>query len=373
MHSANTIEEFLEIVLDARFPGISEKQKVEATSKGYRIACPICGDSENKISSKRGNIYLNTNTYKCFNGGCRAFMSFGNFVSKYASEYNINIMDLEVETDSNYDPGSLNIENKGSNAIRDYLFDVGIMQHLPDLDYFTKRLGLIPLIKASTGSKVFQYMANRNIFDTEMNVDGYFKDSFDNKVYMVNHDYETKKVISISTRDIERKKFMVFQLSDLMSKISLDYTQIPDIELIDQLSNIFNVFNVDFRKPIKITEGPIDGSFLYNYLAIQGITKTSMLFDFVDPKNTYIVFDNDESGIESAIKAIHNGMNVFLWSDIMKILKKLYYKNMDKVLQVKDVNNLYNLIKANSNVNIRDFNNFVDKHFGNHRLDVFNL
>jgi hypothetical protein len=190
---------------------------------------------------------------------------------------------------------------------------------------------------------------------------------------MVNHDFESKRIISISTRDLDKKKFRIYTLSDLLTKIGYDTSTIPDLDIIDQLGNVFNIFNVDFNKPLKITEGPIDGSFLDNYLAIQGITKTNMLFQFVDPSNTYTIFDNDESGVEASIEAINNGMHAFLWSNALRHLKKIYGKQINKINHIKDVNNLYSFIKSNGQVDFELFNRFVDKQFGNHKLDVFSI
>jgi hypothetical protein len=373
MTHVNTVEEFLEVVLRRVFPTVYEKQKIDVTSKGYRIACPICGDSTTNISEKRGNVYTKTNTYKCFNGGCKVFMSLGNLMARFAMEYDIDMSSIDVNIHSEYTNGSLDITNVGTNAIRDYLFDSGVVNHMPDVNYFVKRLGLEPVSSAPSNSSVYNYVKGRDLFDTGDNIKMFFRDALDNKIYMVNHDFESKRIISISTRDLDKKKFRIYTLSDLLTKIGYDTSLIPDLDIIDQLGNVFNIFNVDFNKPLKITEGPIDGSFLSNYLAIQGITKTNMLFQFVDPLNTYTIFDNDSSGTEAAIEAINNGMHAFLWTNALKHLKKMYSTKINKINRIKDVNNMYSFIKSNSGVDFDTFNMFVDKHFSNHKLDVFSV
>ena len=59
-----TIEEitaFVETVLRKRFHDVLEKQKIDGSSdRKLNFACPICGDSQKKVSKKRGNLYLDT-------------------------------------------------------------------------------------------------------------------------------------------------------------------------------------------------------------------------------------------------------------------------------------------------------------------------
>ena len=45
----------------------SVKKQVREYTDRLNFACVYCGDSEKDISAKRGNLYLNTLIYKCFN------------------------------------------------------------------------------------------------------------------------------------------------------------------------------------------------------------------------------------------------------------------------------------------------------------------
>ena len=65
------IKDFIKDVLKKRFSDNKIKQTLDdSDSDKLNFACPYCGDSNKDSSKKRGNFYLSSNTYKCFNDGC---------------------------------------------------------------------------------------------------------------------------------------------------------------------------------------------------------------------------------------------------------------------------------------------------------------
>ena len=94
------ITAFLETLLRKKFHDVPEKQKIEEhSSRKLNFACPICGDSEKKVSKKRGNLYLDTGAYKCFNDGCMAYMPIGEFVARMSKEHGIMLPSFLLEAE----------------------------------------------------------------------------------------------------------------------------------------------------------------------------------------------------------------------------------------------------------------------------------
>ena len=90
---------FIETLLRKRFHDVAEKQKIEGENdRKLSFACPICGDSEKKVSKKRGNLYLDTGAYKCFNDGCMAYMTLAEFVAKMSREHSIMLPSFVLDS-----------------------------------------------------------------------------------------------------------------------------------------------------------------------------------------------------------------------------------------------------------------------------------
>ena len=66
------IEDLLNGVLKKSFPSDYNKQKIYLAGNRMNFSCPYCGDSNNS-RKKRGNFYINTLSFKCYNGGCGIF------------------------------------------------------------------------------------------------------------------------------------------------------------------------------------------------------------------------------------------------------------------------------------------------------------
>lgn len=50
---------------------LSQLVDVKRHRKYIAFRCPVCGDSHNKRSKRRGTYYIATDSYFCFNGGCK--------------------------------------------------------------------------------------------------------------------------------------------------------------------------------------------------------------------------------------------------------------------------------------------------------------
>ena len=59
----------LEKILKKNFSN-TYRQKIDTYPDRWNFCCPICGDSVNDNRKKRGNLYLNSMSYHCYNCGC---------------------------------------------------------------------------------------------------------------------------------------------------------------------------------------------------------------------------------------------------------------------------------------------------------------
>ena len=64
------IKDKIQSVLDSKFSSDSRiRRKIDVYHDRLNFCCPYCFDSRTDIRKKRGNLYLNTLRYFCFNCG----------------------------------------------------------------------------------------------------------------------------------------------------------------------------------------------------------------------------------------------------------------------------------------------------------------
>ena len=364
---------FIEEVLQAEFRGIGAKHDVIQTSKGFNFACPYCGDSDEDHNKKRGNIYLKSKTFKCFNDGCFKYATLKDFIKQFAHKHRINIMDLDIDFDDiDSDTSRFKINMANNNNIYDYLEDVDVLPQLMPIDYFTDRFSLKPIASAPHSSNVYKFLKDRHVHMTPNWNDFIFYDTLDDKIYIFNYDKKTHKVLGFATRHTAYKRYKIYPYSDILDSAGIENT-LKDNDIVNLLSNYFNILNVDFNKPIKVVEGQIDSLFLNNGMAISGLSKMAFISEYIEKDKTFIFFDRDNGGINESIKYIKKGYNVFMWSMLISKMKKTFNPYVGKIMKIKDVNNLYSFMYNLTNLDIPKFNEITDKYYTNSIYDMFYL
>jgi len=76
------IEDLIGVILNREFQGNPGKQIVYKSGNRLNFSCPYCGDSHD-AKKKRGNFYLDTLSYKCYNGGCGIFKDSVTFLKDF--------------------------------------------------------------------------------------------------------------------------------------------------------------------------------------------------------------------------------------------------------------------------------------------------
>jgi len=292
-------------IIDSKYIGLvsSRLQKFKRVKADlFNFRCPICGDSQKHKNKARGYFYqVKTNTnYKCHN--CGASMSFNNFLKQ-----------IDSTLHKQYTMEKFKEGFTGRNFVVDE----------PKLE-FTKPIfrKKIDLPRASEVPIAKNYLEKRNLDASQF----YFAAKFKEWTNTQKHTFDTigrdESRIIIPMYDTD-KNLIGFQGRSLGPN-SVKYITVM---LQDEAPKLFGLDKIDDTKPIYITEGPFDSTFLENSVAMCGSDLDIGSFGW----SSYIwVFDNEPRNreiIERIHKTINRGDKVVIWPSS---------------IQEKDVNDMIN-------------------------------
>lgn len=365
----DTIIDLVSQILKQRFPDNIIKQQLDShDSKKINFACPICGDSEKKSSKRRGNIFFKSNTYKCFNDGCMAFMSLRKFISQFSRKYNL-FTDLIIFDE----PIQIKKENSTNTLIR---FLLSNREKIISISDVINRFNLIRADELPDNSLVLKELNRRCVTINEDYGDLIYADQMDDKFFVFNIDLKSGKIIGFAIRRLnpgEGPKYVINTYSDMLSALNVKEIDNTIIEDCNELGNYFNVLNLDFSRPITIAEGQLDSMFIENCFSTTGVSKAMTILDSIgEKKNIQILFDRDKGGKKEMIKLITMGYSVFLWNSLMTDLKKKYNKIDDvmKLKNIKDINDLFLFFNNKHETSLDSFNVLLSKYFSSSIYDI---
>jgi hypothetical protein len=365
---------FVETLLRKRFHDVPEKQKVEDDqNRKLNFACPICGDSEKKISKKRGNLYLDTGAYKCFNDGCMAYMTLADFVARMSKEHGIMLPSFVLE--SEYKP--VKQQRDDNQLIRFLTSDTGKLVTITDV---INRFGLKRLDQVEDSSRALTYVKGRDLDLVEDFGDCLYSDSSDNKVFIFNFDRRSGKLLGFSMRSLNpdaERKYIIKTYTDLANIFLQKDLPKQTIDDANFLNNYFNILNIDFSKPILLAEGQFDSLLLENCIATSGVSKAkSIMSNLGAKKGLRIIFDRDKAGKVQMMNFVKQGYSVFLWNKAIGELKQSSKSPQEfiQLNQIKDINDLFSFLrKRNPLYTLHDFNDWISKNFSETVYDMIYL
>lgn len=366
-----SIKEFVKNVLSIRFKSDRNKQEINDEDSGkLNFACPYCGDSEKDSTKKRGNLYLNTNSYKCFNDGCLKWVPLNKFISNFALRYNLPIPNISVKEARN----PVKIETRRGGII-EFLMNPRVKRSLLDFSYIQSRFFLIPCKDSPEGSKIREYINSRKLEDLPAFEQTCYYDSNNNKIFIFNLDIRSGKVLGFAMRmidsDYSGPRYNIKNYSEFLDSGIISDVDDEIIKKIDAINNYYNILNVNFGEKITVTEGQIDSMFVKNSISTTGITKSkTILKTLLSKRNSRILFDNDRAGKSESIKLISEGYSVFLWSKLISDLKKSYFERIKVINRIKDVNDLYKFMCEVTETNFDKFNEYIDEYFSESIYDM---
>lgn len=78
--------------------------------------------------------------------------------------------------------------------------------------------------------------------------------------------------------------------------------------------SMYNIYNIDPKKPVIVLEGPVDSMFVENSVAVLGLDFSEHTQQTLMNLNCYYLLDNDAAGKKASLRLLKEGRNVFLWS-----------------------------------------------------------
>ena len=317
-------------IIDSKYIGLvsSRLQKFKRVKADlFNFRCPICGDSQKHKNKARGYFYqVKTNTnYKCHN--CGASMSLNNFLKQ-----------IDSTLHKQYTMEKFKEGFTGKNFVVDE----------PQLE-FTKPIfrKKIDLPRASEVPVAKNYLEKRNLNASQF----YFATKFKEWTNTQKHTFDTigrdESRIIIPMYDTD-KNLIGFQGRSLGPN-SVKYITVM---LQDEAPKLFGLDKIDDTKPIYITEGPFDSTFLENSVAMCGSDLDIGSFGW----SSYIwVFDNEPRNREinnRISKVIDRGEKVVIWPS--NILEKdindmiLSGHNVKSIVESNTYSSLQAKIKFNN-------------------------
>ena len=302
------IEGIIEDILRKEFPGQVGKHKIYKAGNRLNLSCPYCGDSTD-ARKKRGNFYLDTLHYKCYNGGCGTFKNslsffkdFG-FLNRLSNDEKSEIRKIIDENQNKRKTyfGSVDIT---------MFFEQDISQFLIDRSFFMKKMGL----KEVAGTPIEKYLQRRF-----QKIDSRFAwEPKRERLFLLNLTPKDQ-IIGLQFRNMDSQKgstkYLTYKLSGIWEKLlrKNDADFIEGCRKIDPISSVFNIGSLDFSNTITIFEGPMDSWLWYNSV---GLCSVENKFPF-EIENIRFWYDWDKAGIDKASELLTQGHTVFNWGKFL--------------------------------------------------------
>jgi len=346
----NTIQSLISEVLSQEFPADARRQKIYLSGNRLNFSCPYCGDS-NSGHKKRGNFYLDTLSYKCYNGGCSIFkdgISFLKDFRKFDGLSNSEKSNFIVQIRDNREK---RITRYGNFDIFEVL-DGDFSDVLIDRQKLIRKLSLVNPI----GTEMENYIRSRNQIPDER----FLWDPKKSRLFVLNLTKDGK-ILGLQTRNMNPQypgasKYLTYKLSGIWTKMlyETDTSIIEKAEEIDPISHIFGIATVNLSQIITVFEGPLDSFLFPNSIATCSV-ENKVPFE-MDGLRYWD--DWDDAGRGKSSERLMHGESVFNWG------KFLFDHNLPKDRKW-DLNDLVNFLRL-SGQKIRRF----DGYFTDDQLDV---
>lgn len=281
---------------DSKYIGLisSRLQKFKRVKADlYNFRCPLCGDSQKNKSKARGYFYAvkNNTNFKCHN--CGASMSFNNFLKELDSVlYKQYTMEKFKEgyTGKNFVVEEPKFEFKKPN--------------------FKQKLDLP---KASEIPIAKEYLEKRKVDPKKFYFAHKFKEwTNTQKQTFSDIKYEESRIV-IPLFDFENN-LIGFQGRALSPK-SVKYITVM---LNEDSPKIYGLNTIQKDKPVYITEGPFDSTFIPNSIAMCGADANINSFNF---SRVVWIYDNEPRNTEIITrisKTIDRGEEVVIWPSFIE-------------------------------------------------------
>jgi hypothetical protein len=326
-------------------------QRLKVYKGGNRLnfCCPYCGDSSD-AKKKRGNLYLDTLTYKCYNGGCGVFKNLNQFVKDFGIQDSLTTDEISEISEISR---SAIVKKKVRNSI-DYFFTNNYKDILISRDNFKEKLGLTEV----KGTFAEKWLLQRNQVPDKK----FLWDPSRRNLYLLNLTGDETLILGIQIRPIVKKhnsKYYTYKLSGIYKNLLKENSKeiIEKAEEVDPISSVFGFSTVDLNSMITVFEGPMDSWLCPNAIALCSINNQ---FPF-DVSNKRWMLDSDEVGKNKAREFLEKGETVFLWGKFIR-------ENSLPEREKWDLNDVVNYVRSSGN-KIKKLENY----FSSDKWDIIEI
>lgn len=336
-------------VLSRRFAD-DRKRKIKPFTDRIAFACPYCGDSSKDMSKKRGNVFIESMNYHCFNGDCNTHMSLYFFLkdqgelSSFTPEEQMHIQQQTAEH-AVHTTKKIRVFQDIESLLSEEAMNLTVSR-----EFFMKTFRLQEI----KGSRIERYLTQRLQKD-------FHKFAFDPRkglLYVMNLTKDGSRLLGYQIKTFnKRNPYLTYKTLSMHKELKIYKEQNKDLlEKLDTIAGVFGIMNLDLNKTVTVFEGPLD-SFLFPNSV--GVCSAKNDFPFEVESIRYF-YDNDATGKDWAMRRLEQGFPVFLW-------RKYIQDNELATLEskIKDLNDL--LIEANRrSLKLKKFVDF----FGSDKYDI---
>jgi hypothetical protein len=176
------------------------------------------------------------------------------------------------------------------------------------------------------------------------------------RLFFFNLSYDRDRLIGVQYRTQNPKpgerRFNTFQYSDIWKKILKKEIREDIKEKMDRISLIYNILRIDYFRDIFVFESTIDSHHI-NENGVRNSVATWSASTSISFKNGLYLLDNDTAGLKTALKYLHNGHKVFLWSKFLE--------DYPEYNGCKDLNDVFIIKGVDTQI--------LKKYFSDHQLD----
>jgi hypothetical protein len=339
------VENQVREILIKRFPNISTKQQISPKVGRLNISCPYCGDSATDHWKKRGNLYLASFDYHCFN--CGYHTNYENMAKDFSKDIDVTEINFLRETSAK---ASVNRGVAGNLDPSIFMQSEVIEKWAVDRVELILKMGF----SEAKGSSIETYLRKRLQFDMSR----FAWNEKAQKLLIFNLTSDKKKVLGFQIRNFKAlPKYLTFKLSRIYLEIfGMDIPEEEEFIYADKISTTFGIMDLDINKPITVFEGPLDAYLFNNAVAVCSV-KNDFPFDI----NVRWMYDYDKAGKEAAIEKIKRGEQVFLWKKFLNNFQSEI--NISKKIDLTDLM-VYTIRKK---LQIPNFENY----FSTSKYDVY--
>ena len=316
-----------------------------------RFSCPICMDSLKDPWKKRGNFYIDTGNFHCFN--CGVHINAIKFFRKFHVELNTE------ESNYFYKIIAENATRKLSSNI-----ELGeILKYSVDFKKFIRKF------KIELCDEEHPFIKNRFLKHKASTIGFKGKD-----VYVFN--LVGDRLIGFQIKEnygTKYERYNKIPLSEMhRAYIKSDKINSEELQKFDKVSLVYGLFMLDFDQPITVFEGAINSFFMKNSIATSTVNLKLDLLNTIE--NTRYFFDNDLPGKKKMISLLKEGNSVFMWDKFMEKEKIErtdkwieYRRKLKKSTDINDMNDIVLYAKINKRGAILKS---IENYFSNNMLDA---